>query len=148
VTIKIRRAREKDLDIVHNIEKNIYENPWSKSFFRLMSKIADELFIIAEKESEIIGYSVGEVESRKRGKVGHLMNIAVKKAYRNQGIGTRLMDVMEARFEEKGANSSYLEVRVSNHNAQKLYRKRGYLYVRRVKNYYGDEDAFVMTKKL
>lgn len=149
MNVKIRDVKEEELDLVHNIEKKTYEKPWSRSFFKLMAKVSDGLFIVAIEAEEIVGYSVGEVEIRKKGeKTGHLMNIAVKKRYRNQGIGTKLMDEMEDRFIEKGCNLSYLEVRDSNQKAQKLYRERGYNYVRREKNYYGNEDAFIMAKKL
>ncbi|MBD3207678.1 ribosomal-protein-alanine N-acetyltransferase [Candidatus Bathyarchaeota archaeon] len=149
VNVNIREVREEELDLVHNIEEKTYEKPWSRSFFKLMSKVSEDLFIVAIEAEEIVGYSVGEVEIRKKGeKKGHLLNVAVKKQYRNQGIGTMLMDEMENRFLEKGCTLSYLEVRDSNLKAQKLYRNRGYNYVRRVKNYYGNEDAFIMEKKL
>ncbi len=42
----------------------------------------------------------------------------------------------------------YLEVRESNTNAQSVYKHRDYEYVRTAKYYYGDEDGFIMTKRL
>ena len=143
---------EKDLEQIHRIESDLYPKPWTFNFFRIMFHINEELFIIAIDDEEIIGYAVGEVE--KRGKVdtprnaGHVMNIAVRSQYQGIGVGTMLLDEVENRFIDKGADIAYLEVRESNMRAQQVYRHRGYEYVRTVENYYGDEDGYIMTKKL
>jgi ribosomal-protein-alanine N-acetyltransferase len=114
-----------------------------------MAKLEKNLFLVAVNDNEIVGYSVGEVESRgKNGKAGHIMNVAVKKQFRNKGIATSLMDELERRIKKQGVQISYLEVRISNVIAQELYKNRGYAFLRKIENYYGDEDALVMTKKL
>jgi len=59
-----------------------------------------------------------------------------------------LMDEVEGRLRNRGADLVYLEVRESNTGAQAMYRKRGYEYVRTAEGYYGDEDGFVMMKSL
>jgi ribosomal-protein-alanine N-acetyltransferase len=81
-------------------------------------------------------------------RVGHVMNVAVDARHRNRGIGTQLMDELEARFRGLGAAAAYLEVRESNVEAQRLYSRRGYVYLRKAEGYYGDEDGLVMTKSL
>ena len=63
-------------------------------------------------------------------------------------VKTMLLDEVEKRFRNKGVNIAYLEVRESNTNAQRIYRHRGYQYVRTAENYYGDENGYIMTKKL
>ncbi len=145
----IREVREDELDIIHLLEENIYDTPWSRSFITLMAKLEKKFFLVAVKDNKIVGYSVGEVESRgKKRNTGHIMNVAVKKSFRNQGIASGLLDELERRIKENGAEISYLEVRISNVKAQELYKNRGYIFLRKIENYYGDEDAFVMTKKL
>jgi len=150
--ITLRDAVEKDLEQIHRIESDLYPKPWTFNFFRIMFHINEELFIIAIDDEEIIGYAVGEVEKRgKRDtprKAGHVMNIAVRSQYQGMGVGTMLLDEVENRFLNKGADIAYLEVRESNMRAQQVYRHRGYEYVRTVENYYGDEDGYIMTKKL
>ena len=148
----LRDAVEDDLEQIHRIESDLYPKPWTFNFFRIMFHINMDLFIVAVDDEKLIGYAVGEVE--KRGKVdtprkaGHVMNIAVRDQYQGMGVGTMLLDDIENRFLSKGADIAYLEVRESNMRAQQVYRHRGYEYVRTVENYYGDEDGFIMTKKL
>ena len=76
------------------------------------------------------------------------MNVAVDSRHRDRGVGTMLMEELEARFLRLGATAAYLEVRESNVDAQRLYSRRGYVYLRKIEGYYGDEDGLVMTKTL
>jgi ribosomal-protein-alanine acetyltransferase len=110
------------------------------------------LFVVATLDEEVIGYTIGEIKTmgktRAPRKTGHIMNVAVEAKHQGQGIGTILLDEIEKRFEEHGAKIAYLEVRESNKNAQQVYTKRGYQYVKTAENYYGDENGFILTKKL
>jgi len=147
--LAIRELEEGDLDTVYAIEQESYPRPWTRNFFRLMAHTARGLFLVAHVSGKIVGYSVGEVDTRGNGrKLGHIMNIAVREPHRNLGVGTALLDEQERRFKEAGAIASYLEVRVSNETAQRLYTGRGYRILRRADGYYGDEDGYVMTKAL
>jgi len=150
--IRLRDAVEGDLPLIHLIEEKVYPAPWTLNFFRIIFHMNEDLFIVALDDERIIGYTVGEIETlgRKESpkKAGHVLNIAVRGEYQGKGVGTILLDEVEKRFRTKGANIAYLEVRESNENAQKIYRHRGYQYVRTSENYYGDEDGYIMTKKL
>jgi len=151
--ITLREAKEDDLPKIHMIESKVYPEPWTFNFFRIIYHMNTELFLVALDEEEVIGYTVGEIETaskarRASAKVGHVLNIAVKVDYQGIGVGTMLLDELEKRFKESGAFFSYLEVRESNTNAQEMYRNRGYEYVRTAENYYGDEDGLIMTKRL
>ena len=147
--IRLRGLREGDLEAVHRIERSSYPTPWSMNFFRLMANMNPGLFIVATVDEELVGYTVGEVDTRRNdGKVGHVMNVAVDSRHRDRGVGTMLMEELEARFLRLGATAAYLEVRESNVDAQRLYSRRGYVYLRKIEGYYGDEDGLVMTKTL
>ncbi|MCW4048460.1 MAG: ribosomal protein S18-alanine N-acetyltransferase [Candidatus Bathyarchaeota archaeon] len=145
--IDLHELRPEELNQVHRIEQDIYPVPWTMNFFRIMAHTVQDLFLVVSLNDEVVGYAVGEVESRGGDrKTGHVMNLAVKESYRRRGIGTLLMDELERRFIEKGVGLAYLEVRESNVMAQSLYRHRGYVYLRKVGHYYGDEDGLVLTK--
>lgn len=141
-----------ELETVHNIEKEAYPAPWTLNFFRIIYNMHRDLFIVAILDGKIIGYAVGEVEKREKRhrqkKIGHVMNLAVIESHREKGIGTLLMDEIEHRFIVKGASIAYLEVRESNVTAQNLYSRRGYMFVNKVDNYYGDENGLLMSKVL
>ena len=78
------------------------------------------------------------------------MSIAVRPGYRRLGVGSALMsETVRVMKEIYGVESIFLEVRVSNIQAIRLYEKFGFVKVRRIKGYYRDgEDAFVMVKRL
>lgn len=84
------------------------------------------------------------------GRVGHLISIAVLEEYRGRGVGSALLSAtIEALRDVYDVEAVYLEVRVSNTRAIKLYEKFGFRRVRRVKGYYMDgEDAYVMVLRL
>ncbi len=84
------------------------------------------------------------------GKAAHLISIAVLKPFRRRGIGSMLLrESMRASVRAYGAESMYLEVRVSNEPAIKLYEKFGFRKVRMIESYYLDgEDAYVMARRL
>ncbi len=77
----------------------------------------------------------------------HLSTIAVDPRYRRQGVGQLLLIAAIERAIELGASLVSLEVRVSNLEAQSLYRKYGFKVVGRRPRYYSDnrEDALIMT---
>lgn len=77
----------------------------------------------------------------------HIMTIAVKPEYRGRHVGELLLAAMIDRAYELNATEVTLEVRVSNHVAQALYRKYGFLEAGRRIRYYSDnnEDALIMT---
>ncbi len=82
--------------------------------------------------------------------VGHLVSIAVRPPYRRIGIGSKLLEeTIKVMREFYKAESIYLEVRISNAPAIKLYEKFGFKKARIVKGYYADgEDAYIMVRKL
>ncbi|MEM0340286.1 MAG: N-acetyltransferase [Acidilobaceae archaeon] len=101
----------------------------------LMNKLAED----------VISYLTSEQQ-----KVGHLVSIAVLASYRGRGIGSRLLaESIRVVRDIYEAISMYLEVRVSNYVAVRLYEKFGFRKVRLARGYYSDgEDAYIMVKRL
>jgi ribosomal-protein-alanine N-acetyltransferase len=77
---------------------------------------------------------------------GHLGNLAVVPDQRRRGVATRLLADLFDRARELAINSLTLEVRVSNFEAQWLYRRHGFRLAGLRRRYYRDtgEDALVM----
>ncbi len=77
----------------------------------------------------------------------HLANIAVREAYRQQGVGEHLLIAVIKLAMERNALFITLEVRAANKVAQALYRKYGFVEVGIRRGYYTDnkEDAILMT---
>jgi ribosomal-protein-alanine N-acetyltransferase len=80
----------------------------------------------------------------------HISTIASHADWRRRGIGELLLIAMIDGATQVGARVVTLEVRVSNTDAQALYRKYGFDVTGSRKHYYSDnrEDALIMTTPL
>ena len=81
-----------------------------------------DLFLVAEAEDRIVGSVIGGYDGRR----GIIYHLAVSAAFRNQGIGSRLMEEVEARLRDKGCLKSYLLVTEDNQEVESYYRSRGW----------------------
>ena len=70
--------------------------------------------------------------------------IVVNDEYKKLGIGSKLLKYIE----KSGIKNITLEVRESNVVAINFYKKNGYEIVATRKNYYKDENGYLMIKKL
>ena len=79
----------------------------------------------------------------------HVNNIAAHPDFRQRGVGSRLIETAIEEGRRRGIAFVLLEVRASNEAAQSLYRKLGFNFVARRRDYYRfpTEDAFVMKKE-
>lgn len=79
-----------------------------------------------------------------------ILKLNVADFARRKGLGTRLLDFALDFFKGKGAKTCFLELRASNQDAGKLYKKRGFTVTGRRWNYYGQpvEDAILMQLRL
>ncbi len=85
-------------------------------------RAAPDLFLVAESAGCIVGSVIGGFDGR-RGMIYHL---AVESGYRQQGLGNRLMEEIEARLRAKGCRKAYLLVKNGNEAAMRFYEKRGW----------------------
>lgn len=77
----------------------------------------------------------------------HIMNIAVKKEYRKNGFGTKLLEFLIVKAKEKNKICITLEVSDNNFSAILLYEKFNFEKIGIRKKYYNSEnDAVIMTK--
>jgi ribosomal protein S18 acetylase RimI-like enzyme len=81
-----------------------------------------DLFLVAEAEGMLVGTVLGGFDGR-RGLIYHL---AVHGNYRSHGVGSRLMEEVEARLRSKGCIRCYLFVTPDNPEAMRYYEKRGW----------------------
>lgn len=77
----------------------------------------------------------------------HIMNIAVRKDFRNNGLGTELLKFLVDVAKSKNKQCITLEVRDDNIPAIKLYKKLNFSILGIRKKYYNNSnDAIIMTK--
>lgn len=145
--IHIRRARQADLPGICAIERELFPDPWDESAFRDALYLYPGLFFVAETNSELIGFVSAGMEDTGDAIYGHIMNIGVLKSLQGQGAGGKLLQRIEFECMVLGAEAMQLEVRVSNHDAQRFYQKYGYSQVFMLDSYYSNgEDAVLMMR--
>jgi [ribosomal protein S18]-alanine N-acetyltransferase len=144
--VTIRKMREKDLETIAVMEKQIFPDPWSYDAFK--SDLNNEMAwpIVAVIDDVVVGYTclyivAGEVQ---------IGNFAVAIDYRNQGIAKVMMNEVIKITQDRKCDSIFLEVRESNLPAQKLYSSFGFNSVGRRVGYYRNprENAIIMVKEL
>ena len=138
--------QERDLRDVVEIEEITGLNRWGYDAYRReLLKNLNSIMLVArniEQGRKVIGFFAGwTIEDEL-----HVNNIAAHPEYRRIGIGESLMMSALDRSMRRGARYVLLEVRASNEGAQALYRKMGFNYVGRRRDYYRlpTEDALVM----
>lgn len=145
--VTFREMTLDDIDAIMIIEHEAFTLPWSAEAFR--NEIIQNHFahyLIMELNEEVIGYAgMWTVMDE-----AHITNIAVRTSYRGAHLGETLLRRLIMWARELGMERMTLEVRVSNHIAQALYRKLGF-YSQGVRpKYYSDnnEDAMIMWCEL
>jgi len=157
----IALATKSDISQVSDIEKEAFSPPWTHD--ALLDELCkeDSYFIVAREnttEPPLAGLSLaglspcvrvlGYALIRQVGDDWELLKIAVEKTARGSGIGDLLMKNVLDYVEDNFLKPIFLEVRVGNVAATRLYEKYGFKSVRIRKDYYNDpyEDAIIMVK--
>ncbi len=146
MAVVFRNMRLPDLARVMEIELQCFTMPWSEATFRGLLRRSDADLFVAQAEHLVVGYSVFWCVLDQ----GELGNVSVAPGWRRQGIGEGLMRTVLARAHERVVREVFLEVRVSNSGAQRLYERYGFAEIGRRRNYYLEpvEDALVMKREL
>ncbi len=149
----IRRIDTSDLISIMEINMKTLPEHYSDYFYESLLAELPEAFLIAEKGSTNIGYIMSKSEFgfsnfKKLGfvKKAHLVSVAVLEQFRNNGIGSALVEESIKAVQDKQCDEFYLEVRCSNNKAVKLYERLGFIIKQRHRAYYRDgEDAYMMA---
>jgi len=142
--ISIEPMKETDIPEVMAIERDSFPMPWSESSFlyelRRNREVAN--LMVARLDDILVGYVCYWLIFKEV----HIMNLAVRRDFRRQGIGETLIRSVLKEARDKGGERATLEVRASNIAAIRLYQKLGFNVTGIRRNYYDapKEDALVM----
>lgn len=130
---------------IAELERVCFSAPWSENAIAGELTNPLSLWIVAVDGQAVAGYVgtqsvMGEAD---------MMNLAVAPAYRQQGIGNRLVTKLVDALKSKDIHCLTLEVRASNDAAIALYEKLGFQQVGRRPGYYSSprEDALILRKE-
>ena len=144
--VVLRAMRAEDLDQIAALELDLYPNPWRREHFASLLDHPAALSWVAARGERVVGYAMTWVAADE----AELANLAVDRSWQRRGIGSRLLTQAAAAVRERGAETLWLEVRVSNTTARSLYVRHGFRIVGRRKAMYERprEDALVMSADL
>lgn len=145
--VVVRPMAPTDVERVAAIEAAAFTSPWkAETFLTLLERPGAELWVLEEAEGGVLGYAVLWCILDQ----GELANIAIVDGHRGKGYGTYLLTRVIDVARDRGVESLYLEVRVSNTGAADLYRRFGFEQIGVRRNYYDSprEDALLMVLRL
>ena len=141
--IEFDHLRQSDLQIVADIERQSFSDPWSLSTLReaIDGENPHSHFHVARLSRVPVAY----VNYWLILDEAHIVNFAVSPARRRKGLGKYLLAKSLICIRDQGGRQVHLEVRRSNIPAQNLYYQLGFQLVHIRRRYYQDngEDACV-----
>ena len=141
--IHCRLMESRDVLGVFKVDQACFSHNWTQDSYEAETKNILSNYIVAEADGEIIGFGgFWQVLDE-----AHITNIAVVEAYRQTGVGQKIMNAMLALALEKGCVAMTLEVRSDNQPAINFYLKNQFTREGRRKDYYGTGmDAIIMWR--
>lgn len=137
--------RPEDVKEVCRIEEANFSQPWSEKGFLDALNQENYCFISVKIDGKVVGYcGMQQVLDE-----ADITNVAVDCAYRNCGIGYRMLSELLGYGIKRGITAFTLEVRESNAGAIALYEKLGFVNCGIRKNFYEKprENAVIMWKR-
>ncbi len=140
----VRQMQETDLPRIMEIERAAYPFPWT------VQNIKDCLHGVAkvfELDDNLIGYGLMSIAADE----ADILNLCIHPLWQSRGYGQFILKHLLELAKQKNVKFVYLEVRVSNKAAIKLYHQTGFKQIGERKRYYqnGDnrEDALILALK-
>ena len=140
-----RTLSEADMDEIVAIEAATFSNPWTRPMYLRELQNPDVSFLyVLRLDNRVAGFCsfwlvLDEI---------HINNLAVRREYQGQGLGTALLKEVLQAGASRGAERATLEVRRSNAPARRLYERLGFEVAATRPNYYVSppEDALILWK--
>lgn len=142
----LRIMDEEDLPWVFEVERQCYPLPWSQEGLR-QALHSGRGFVFCDQAGTPLGYCFVQAVADEVS----LLNFTVKPQWQGQGVGRKALQALLQYLRQQGRfQQLFLEVRVSNRAALRLYQSAGFNEVGMRRNYYRNadgsrEDAIVMA---
>ena len=140
----IRKWKFEDILAVSHLEEECFGGEaWCYATLASAFESPASYGLVAEDGGEVVGYGCITCAAD----TCDLENVVVVEGYRRSGIGRAIVEGLLAEAKARGAEKTFLEVRVSNAPAMSMYLKSGFVGVYARTRYYADgEDCLVMCK--
>lgn len=142
--IEIYNMKVEDLELISNNLETDFDNFWNYNVFRGELENGNSKYLIAKIQNQIVGFA-GIIPILDEADIS---NIVVHKDYRNQKIGSILLESLIGLANSLNLRELNLEVRESNIPAIKLYEKYNFKKCGLRKNYYNNSENAILMKKI
>ena len=132
------------IDEILEIEHCCFDRPWNKAMFLNLPDQISRFKTAVLPSGKIAGYCLYNIASDQ----AELLSIATAPLYRRQGLAFKLLQTMLKDCSAAKVKEIFLEAAKSNIAALNLYAALGFEKISIRKNYYENEDAFVLRKTL
>ena len=141
---KIDKMSLEDLISIKDILTTEFDDFWNYEILKSELESTNSYFFVAKNISgEIVGFAGIKIILDE----ADIMNIVIKKDFRNNGIGSLLLDYLISYSKSINLKTITLEVNEINIPAIKLYEKFDFEKLGIRKKYYnGENDAIIMSK--
>ena len=142
--IQVKEMTLSHLEQIKDILYSQFDDFWSYNTLQTELQKENVKYIIAESEGEIVGFAglwiiIDEAQ---------ITNIVTKKSYRNNGVGSILLNELIQICNNLNINNILLEVNENNLPAIKLYEKYGFTKIGARKNYYNFSQTAIQMQLL
>jgi ribosomal-protein-alanine N-acetyltransferase len=148
-TVAVVPMTRDHIDALMRYENEMFgSEAWTRAGYR--AELADRrhrFYLVAEDdENALLGWAGILIA----GDQAEILTVGVVPQARRRGIGTKLVHALVQGARERGAHELFLEVRVDNDAARRLYEREGFTVLGRRRGYYdnGRVDAVVMRREL
>ena len=147
--IRIGLARSDEAPAIAAMSRQLIEHglawSWDEERIERSLRNRDCVVLAARDRRRLAGFAIMEFLAVH----AHLNLFAVRPGYQRQGIGSQLLDWLEASARTAGIFTVNLELRAANDGARLFYEKLGYRVTGQKERYYdGREDALRMSHDL
>lgn len=143
--LKVNEMSLDDLNSIKDILLSNFDDFWNYNILKEELECASSYFLVAKNSNnEIVGFAGFKIIIDE----ADIMNIVVKKNFRKNGIGSVLLENLISLSKFLNLKSITLEVNENNISAINLYNKFDFVKLGVRKNYYGNSNAIIMSKKI
>jgi ribosomal protein S18 acetylase RimI-like enzyme len=143
--VRIRPVNEKDLTELLSVDGEAFGSLAYQPFALIqLFDVHRDCLLVAEHGDGLVGYSLAAPTLDRT--ESWLLALGVRKAFRGQGLGRRLLVASLATLRTVGISTFHLTVDPDNAHAVRLYKSEGFVIQELVPNRLGPgEDRLVMT---
>lgn len=146
MNIKISKMTLEDLNSIKDILTSEFDDFWNYNILKDELECENSYIIVAKNsENNIVGFAGLKIILDE----ADIMNIVVKKSFRNNKIGSILLEYLISYSKNMNLKTITLEVNENNLSAIHLYNKFSFIKLGVRKKYYnGENNAIIMSKQI